>query len=429
MSTENSLRAHRITRRSLLKVTAAGVGMSAASFVAPVFIRSQALAASTQLRLAIAPSGPTETKLVKQVVGDFMKANPDISVTVEPITSDYATKLQTDLAAGTAADAFYVDSLPAPDLMSTGLLLPIDSYMQKSGVKASDFYTEMISAFQWEGKTYGLPKDWSGLATIYDPVAFKAAEIEAPPATWDEVTSVATKLKAKSGKAPIVLDPDFARFIAFLYEGGGTVLNKDKTAVTLNTPQSIKALEFYEGLYKQGLAKTSAEVGAGWPGEAFEKGSASIVFEGNWLFPDMETKTPNKQYGIAVMPQGPGGKATMAFTVCYAISAKTKHPDQTWALVNYLTGPVGMKAWTDLGLAMPTRPALFAAWQKKFPKREPFAEMASYAYPWTFGPGGQKFYNDASAILQAVVAGTKTPQAAIPEMADKAKADITLATK
>lgn len=429
---ENRLQSRRYSRRQVLKTAAGGAGLAAAAFAAPTFLRGTSLAASTSLRLAIAPSSPTETSLVKQLVSDFMKANPDISVSVEPITSDYVTKLETDLAAGTGADAFYVDSLPAPDLMSTGLLHPIDDFMQKSGVKASDFYAEMISAFEWEGKTYGIPKDWSGLATVYDPAAFKAAEITKPPANWDEVTSVAEKLKAKSGKAPIVLDPDFARFIAFLYEGGGSVLNNDKTAVVLDSPQAVKALEFYEGLYKQGIAKTSAEVGAQWPGDALAKGLASLVFEGNWLFPFLQTNSPKlyNDVGIAVMPEGPtGDKATMAFTVCYAMNAKTKNPDQTWTLINYMTGPTGMKTWTDLGLAMPTRPALADAWEKKYPNRAPYLEMGSYAKPWTFGPGGQKFYNDVNAILQAVVAGTTTPQAAIPQMTTKAKADLKLATK
>lgn len=423
---ENRLQSHRLSRRSVLKGAAVG---TATAFAAPVFIRSSVLAASTKIRLTIAPSSPTETELVKKVVGDFEKQNPDISVTVETVTSDYVTKLETDLAAGTAADVFYVDSLPAPDLMSTGLLLPLDDHMAKSGVKTSDFYAEMITAFQWEGKTYGLPKDWSGLATVYDPDAFKSAEITKPPATWDELTSVATTLKKATGKAPIVIDPDFARFIAFLYQGGGSVLNKDKTAVTLDSPESVKALEYFAGLYSNGLAKTSAEVGAQWPGDALEKGLATIVFEGNWLFPDLAKNAPKKKVGIAVMPQGPGGKATMAFTVCYAINAKSKQPDAAWTLVNYMTGPVGMKAWTDLGLAMPTRPALSDAWEKKFSDRAPFLQMGSYAYPWTFGPGGQKFYNDANAILQKVQAGGATPADAIPQMADKAKADIKLATK
>jgi len=83
---------------------------------------------------------PAETDLVNQVLKDFMAAFPNIKVTFEPISTDYLTKLQTDLAAGNVADVFYLDSLAAPDLMAPGQLLALDSYMAASGVSGSDFF-------------------------------------------------------------------------------------------------------------------------------------------------------------------------------------------------------------------------------------------------------------------------------------------------
>ena len=84
------------------------------------------------------------------------------------MTADYLTKLQTDIAAGTGPDIFFLDSLPAPNFMYNEALLAIDDYMAKDGVKAEDFYPGLISAFQYGGKTYGLPKDWSALGTVYN---------------------------------------------------------------------------------------------------------------------------------------------------------------------------------------------------------------------------------------------------------------------
>ena len=56
-------------------------------------------------------------------------ALPEIKLNYQVIPSDYATKLQTDIAAGTVADVFYVDSLVAPDFMVNGALLELDDYM------------------------------------------------------------------------------------------------------------------------------------------------------------------------------------------------------------------------------------------------------------------------------------------------------------
>jgi multiple sugar transport system substrate-binding protein len=416
-----------IPRRSLLRGAARGTAAiaTASAFGPAVSILEQRAAAqeATQVRLTGAPSSPEESRLLEQVLKDFAAKFPDITVAWEPVTQQYAEKLQTDLAAGTAADVFYVDSLLAPDLAARGVLLPLDEPMAEVGVTAEDFYAGLIEAFQWEGRTYGLPKDWSSLAMVYDPRAFEGAGISAPPATWDELRSVAQTLLDATGQAPIILPPDFARFIVFLYQAGGAVIGPDGS-VAIDSPETQQALDYYYGLYADGLAATPADVGAQWPGDAFAKDLGVIVFEGNWMFPFLAASAPDKQFLIAELPAGPAGKVTMGFTVSYSINAKTKVPAAAWELVNYLTGPEGMARWTDLGLAMPSRPALAEAWIATYPEREPYLAGGAYARPWQLGPGGQAFFQDANAILEAVFAGQTETADAVTQLAERAAADI-----
>jgi multiple sugar transport system substrate-binding protein len=416
-----------IPRRSLLRGAARGASaiVTASAFGPTVSLLERRAAAqeATQVRLTGAPSSPEESRLLEQVLQDFEAKFLDITVLWEPVTQQYAEKLQTDLAAGTAADVFYVDSLLAPDLAARGVLLPLDEPMAGAGVRAEDFYAGLIEAFQWQDKTYGLPKDWSSLAMVYDPQAFDGAGIVAPPTTWDELRSVAQALFDATGQAPIILPPDFARFIVFLYQAGGAVIGDDGS-VAIDSPETRQALDFYYGLYKDGLAATPADVGAQWPGDAFAKDLGVIVFEGNWMFPFLAASAPDKRFLIAELPAGPAGKVTMGFTVSYSINAKATVPESAWELVNYLTGPEGMARWTDLGLAMPSRPALAEAWIATYPEREPYLAGGAYARPWQLGPGGQAFFQDANAILEAVFAGQTESQDAVTQFAEKAVADI-----
>ena len=415
-----------ISRRCLLRGAALAAAVVTASAFEPVVSllgRRAAAQEATEVRITGAPSSPEESRLLEQVLQDFEAKFPDIRVVWEPVTQQYAEKLQTDLAAGTAADVFYVDSLLAPDLAARGVLLPLDEPMTESGVRAEDFYAGLIEAFQWDGRTYGLPKDWSSLAMVYDPQAFDGAGISTPPTTWNELRSVAQMLLDATGQPPIILPPDFARFIVFLYQGGGTVIGADGS-VAIDSPQTQQALDYYYGLYADGLAATPADVGAQWPGDAFAKDLGVIVFEGNWMFPFLAASAPDKQFLIAELPAGPAGKVTMGFTVSYSINAKTTVAEPAWELVNYLTGPEGMAKWTDLGLAMPSRPDLAEAWIAKYPEREPYLAGGAYARPWQLGPGGQAFYQDANAILEAVFAGQTETQDAVTQLAEKAAADI-----
>lgn len=368
-------------------------------------------------------SSPEEDRLLNEVLAGFMQQYPSIQVKFEPVP-DYATKLQTDLAAGTAADAFYVDSLLAPDLMKRGLLQELDKDIQRDNVDTADFYPNLLKAFQWQGKTYGLPKDWSSLALEWNDTMAGATAATMPPSSWDALQAAAQKLTDKSkGVFGAVITPELPRFGAFVFQAGGKLLSEDGTKIALNSPEGQQALEFYYGLYKDGVASTPSDTGTQWPGDAFIKQKAAMVFEGNWVFPAIKKDAPDLKFSIAEMPAGPKAKGTFAFTVSYSINAKTEQQDAAWFLVNYLTGTEGMRKWTSLGLAMPSRKSLEGEWIAKFKQREPFLKAGSYAQPWQLGPGGQEI-NDkvATPALQAVFAGKSAPKDGLAEIEQKGNA-------
>jgi multiple sugar transport system substrate-binding protein len=423
MYTSRGLRTH--SRRSFLKGSAASVaGMAAWA----AYLRQAspiAAQASGEVRLTGGAASPEEEELLRQALDAFQTEFPDITVNYEPITAQYEVKLQTDIAAGNAADVFYLPAEYAQDFMSRGVLLPIDDYMAADGVSDSDYYEGLINAYKWEGQTYGLPKDWSPLGMVYDPAALEAAGVSAPPTTWDELRSTAQALLDTNGVPGVVLDATFDRFIIFLYQAGGNVTNEDVTEVTLDDPATKEALDFYYGLYQDGLSASSADVGAQWPGDAFAQGLASIVFEGNWMFPFLNTNAPDKEYGVAELPAG-AQKGAPAFTVSYSIFNGTQNPDAAWALVRYMTGPDGMATWTSLGLAMPSRPDLADQWLQEFPDREPYLTSGEYATAVQFGPGGLKFRDNANAIIQSLYAGQIDTAEAQAQLTQTAEADLTL---
>jgi multiple sugar transport system substrate-binding protein len=416
-----------LQRRLSTRVRTKAIPLAAATLAAPTILRKSVAAQDqTTVRLTGWTSSPAEQTLFNQVLIDFETANPSIHVQYEPIPSDYPTKLQTDMAAGTVADVFYVDSSLAPDLMAAGQLMSLDDNMAASGVSAEDFFPGLIRAFQWNGITYGLPKDFSTLATVYDNAVFSDAGVTAAPTTWDELRSAAQTVLDSTGAPGIVIPADFARELAFHFAAGGEVFSEDGSKIVIDSPEGATALDFYYGLYRDGLATTPADAGASWPGEALSKNLGSIVFEGNWVFPFLQENAPDLKFGIAELPQGPAGKANLAFTVSFSIFADTQVPDEAWTLVNYLTGEEGMGKWVSLGLAMPSRVALADAWSQQFPERAPFLAAGDYSRGWQLGVGGNAFLNDANAELQGLFAGEQDVATTLAAMQKAAEERIDL---
>lgn len=358
-------------------------------------------------------SSDAENVRLQEVVDGWNAANPDIQVTLN-LVPDYDTKLQTSLAGGAPPDIFYVDSFRLPDLAVANALLPIGDQM----TDVDDFYPSLREAFTVDGVFYCPPKDFSTLALEYNTDLFDAAGLAYPTPdwTWDDLRAAAEALTDKdAGIVGFAINPDFARWIAFLYQAGGEVTTPDFSAMTLNSPEALQAMEFYVGLVRDGFAAPASDLDSGWPGEAFGKGRAAMTMEGNWIVPYLKDQFPDLKYGVTELPAGPAGKATMAFTVCYGVAANGRNTEAAAKVVDYLTGPVGMKAWTDLGLAMPTRQSLREGWLAMYPELEPFLNGAEYARKWQFRPGFADVLDTINSGLQEAFSGLKTPQQVLEE--------------
>ena len=359
-----------------------------------------------ELQLMGWSSSDAENARLQEMVDTYNANNPGVNVTLSQVP-DYDTVLQTAMAGGEPPDVFYIDSFRLPDYVAADSLMPIGDQMDDP----DDFFPSLRQAFTINDTFWCPPKDFSTLALQYNTDMFDAAGLEYPTPdwTWDDLRAAAETLTDdEAGVYGLVLPADMARWIAFLYQAGGTVANDDFSAMTLDSPEALEATDFYVNLVLDGFAAQPSDLDSGWPGEAFGKGTAAMALEGNWIVPFLQDQFPDLNWGVTEMPAGPGGDATMAFTVCYGVAADAPNPEESIALANWLTGAEGMAQWTDLGLAMPTRASLSDAWLEQFPDLEPFLAGADYARPWQFRPGFNDVMNAFNSGLQQAFTGTYT---------------------
>ncbi len=379
----------------------------------PTAAPAAATGAATQLVLMGWSSSPAENERLQQMVDTYNAANPGTKWILSQVP-DYDTKLQVSLAGGSPPDAFYVDAFKFFDLQGANALNDGNDTIENP----DGFVANLRNAFVANGQFYCPPKDFSTLALEYNTAMFDAAGLEYPTAdwTWQDLKDAAAALTNKdAGVYGMVITPDMARWLAFLYQAGGSVYNADATQMTINSPEALEAMNFYAGLIKDGYAAQPSDVSTGWPGEAFGQGKAAMVIEGNWIMSYLKDQFPDLKFGVVELPAGPAQKATMSFTVCYAAPAAGKNLAESWKMINYLTGNEGMAAWTGLGLAMPTRTDLQAPWLEKYPEQTAFMNGATYSYPWQFVSGFQAVLDVMNSGLQQVFAGMATSEQVLAE--------------
>ena len=343
---------------------------------------------------------PVEKGLLQQVLKNFKQEYPKINVDYQVIEGDYLAAMTASFSARKPPDVFYVDSSVAPDWIDQQLLEPLDSYIEANDFDTEPFFDPLVDTFRGpDDKLYGLPKDWSSLATFTNKQLVEDAGVDVPT-TWEELRSVAQEVKVPDGAA-ICLDDDWARWMPWVFQGGGSFLNEDKTEVTVDSPETKEAFEFWTGLYKEGLVATPEKLGVGWCGEAIGKKKSAIVFEGNWAVPFLDETYPDIDYAIHPLVQGEE-EANMAYTVSYSMAADSKNKEAAWVLLSYLVGPDGMKIWTSKGLALPSREDV-----DPVEGREPFIDDADVAHGWQLAPKFTQVYDAANNELTNVVLGKK----------------------
>jgi multiple sugar transport system substrate-binding protein len=374
---------------------------------------------SGDVRISGWSSTPTEDALLTDSINAFKAANPTVNVKWEPIAQDYSTVLKTNLAAGTEADVFYIDVADIDSLMKTGKLLALDDYMAKTGTKKEDFVSTLINAFSYNGKVYGIPKDFNTLGLVYNKDIFKAAGVAEPTNdwTWTDLQTAAKKLTT-GGVVGLSLPADAARFMPFLWQAGGDLNN-------INNAQGQAAVDFYTGFEaKDGVSKLPSELGMGWAGEAFEKGKAAMVFEGGWLPADLNNNFKSVNYGVVQMPKGTAAKSNLIFTVSYSISAKSKNPNAAWALLNYLTGSDNQAKVLKAGFALPTRQALSS--QITNANSKAIFDGAPYGKPFNYASSNTSKVNDEIAkSLESIILKKSSVKDALDKLATTIKPLLT----
>ncbi len=332
--------------------------------------------------------GSEHLALYEQTVEMFEAEHPGIVVQLVTVASftDYLTKLQTLLAAGTPPDVISLGNEWFPAFMSKGAFADLTPLIQSDpDLDLDDYIPRTLEVLTRDSKLYALPMNFSVDALYYNVDAFDEAGVPYPDETWtwETLLDAARKLTVRDENGRVIRygwTDSGLNMWPWIWQNGGQLFDNERspTRSTLTDSAVVEAVQFYYDLsLKHGVAPNVAELQQTPQRELFVAGRVAMNYDNPGAQLPFE-KIVDFRWDVAMMPMGKERVTGMAENG-YALSATTQHPQEAWTLIKFLSGPEASQVIIGAGGAMPCLKSLAESGDVRV--KQAFLDSVPYARP------------------------------------------------
>lgn len=365
-----------------------------------------------------------QEKGLRKMADEFEGKNPGIKIDIQVTGwSDYWTMLEAAATGGSLPDTFWMHSNEIYRHASNGMLMDLTDKINKSDdVKLSNYPEGLVKIYNLNNKQYAIPKDYDTIGLWYNKTMFDKAGISYPDETWnwDKLYEAAKKLTTGDGKQYGFLAPlhNQEGYYNFVYQNGGTIITDDKVS-GYDNPKTIESMKYYVRFVSEGLSPKIFDDAA--RAETLQNGLCAMGFFGSWNLSGFAANDyMTKNFNVTVLPSANDGKRASIFNgLGNAISANTKHPEEAWKWVQYLSSKEGQTKQAELGVAISAYNGTADAWinSNKTFNIKCFVDMVKYAQIRPYSNTTAKWEDKAYEMLKGAFTGEKTVEDACKDTA------------
>jgi multiple sugar transport system substrate-binding protein len=363
-----------------------------------------------------------EGEKLPDLLKEFEAANPGVKVNVTAIPWDAAhNKYQTAIAGGTTPDVAQMGTTWMADFTSAFDPTP-------SGIDTSGMFEGSKGSTMVKGTSYGVPWYVDTRVIYYRTDLAAQAGYTSPPATWDEFKAMAKALQSKAGaKWGINLNPggadSFQSALPFVWSNGASLMNADTTKWTLDTPQMVDALKYYQSFFSEGIADKSVSTAAGAREAAFVNGSTPMLIDAPAAIGQLDKAGGagfSSKYGVMRFPKQQSSTSFVGGSNL-VVFKKSKNRDAAWKLVQWLSQPKIQAAWYK---STGDLPAVQAAWDDPSLSADPKLAVFKAQLADVKSPPANTAWTQVSAAadtqLERIVKSGTDPAAAVKALQSSA---------
>jgi len=338
---------------------------------------------------------PAFNGALKEAIAAYTAMHPEVTIELESFDYDsYIQTLQTALPAGTEADLLQM--FGTWTCSYAGFLAPVPEDVSTTEAAHEAFYAAPIGGYTCDDTLYGFPHEFNieyGATLVNTQIAETAGvDWEAGWDSWDAFRADALKMTdsvdgnvLRTGYHFTAADGLSYSFFSLLIEAGGSMLNEDGTAFTLDTPEAREAFSVLQAFVDDGVIDPVLfNDTENWVGDCYFEELCSMGLVGPWVVRDYEEGAPDVAAVTQYVPLPPyNGSSDFVADSGWGLTVSANSPaaQTAWDFIAFTTlDPANAAAFN---LSSGSLPALVEngvgavrdALVSEFPHFEPFFEV------------------------------------------------------
>jgi putative sugar ABC transporter, sugar-binding protein len=313
---------------------------------------------------------------LQKIIDDFT-ASTGYQAELQVITWDqYWTLLEAGASGGDMPDVFWMHSNESQKYMENGILMDLTDKIKSSDkIEMDKFPKDIKSIYEYDKKTYAIPKDVDTIALWYNKKMFDEAGIAYPDDTWtwDDYYNAAVKLTKPDGSQfGTAMNPSNNQdgWYNIVYSMGGKVISDDMKKSGMDDQNTLKAMEYVDKLRKDAMpdATVMSETGTD---VLLQSGKIAMLPQGSWMVaPFKENEYIAENCDIAVLPKDAttGKRVSLYNGLGWAANANTKNPEAAWKLIEWFSTKENQEKQAQLGVTMAAYEGVSDIWKNSTDK-------------------------------------------------------------
>ncbi|WP_181015506.1 ABC transporter substrate-binding protein [Alkalispirochaeta sphaeroplastigenens] len=369
--------------------------------------------------------------VIDAAIAEFQEAHPHIRVnsTIVP-WGQYWQRLQTTMVGGTAPDVFWMNVPNFPRYAENGHLMNLQPYLDAAGIDVSVYPHDLVERYRLNGDVHTVPEQFDTIALAYNRRLFDEAGVAYPDEGWDwntlrEKAALLTRDRPSGRQYGFIANSDSqAGYYNFMVMNGGRIISEDRKESGFRDSGSIEAIQFLVDLmYTDKSAPPGQELyELNNPLDLFVSGNAAMTTIGSWSVPVVYGAL-GEDVNVAPLPVSPatGERRSIIHGLGWAGSARTRHPEETWLLLEHLISREFAARLAAEAITIPGYEGMADAWIEAIPSMDlqVFIDAQSYSWPYPVSRNTSEWMSIETREMRDVWLGAREVSEAMATIAEE----------